>query len=121
MEIDFVIGIYGFTFLPSGWSSFKKYPTEDYEGIKEEIGQFSYLAVALVFLMQFNMRFAIGALPSIFVTEVFPFRSRSYLCGIATALNYTFAAIGTKTYYIVETAISLPGACLVYAAISIIG
>lgn len=51
----------------------------------------------------------------------FAFRSRTFLCGIATANQYVVASIATKTYYDVEMWLSLPGAILFYGIISLIG
>lgn len=49
------------------------------------------------------------------------FRSRSFLVGIWTAVHYILAAIATKTYFTVETFLSLPGAAAFYGCISLIG
>lgn len=51
----------------------------------------------------------------------FIFRSRTFLCGIATANQYVLASIATKTYYDIEMWLSLPGAILFYGVISLIG
>lgn len=48
-------------------------------------------------------------------------RMRSFLCGISMAMRYALVSATTKTYYDVETALSLPGATLFYASISFIG
>lgn len=48
-------------------------------------------------------------------------RTRSFLCGIATANHYLVASLITKTYYNIEIWLSLPGAILFYAVIGVIG
>lgn len=52
---------------------------------------------------------------------VYCFRSRSFLCSISTAFQYIFAAIATKTYYTIETLLSLSGAPFFYGIITLIG
>lgn len=49
------------------------------------------------------------------------FRSRGIASGVSAAVNYIFGFITKKTYYNVETTLSLPGASLVYALICGIG
>lgn len=118
------IGIYGFVFLPSGWTSFIEGDSngrDKIEHIKQLVGNYSYLALAMIFIMNFTTRFAIGSMPSIFASEVFPFKSRSFLCSIVTAFQYVFAAIATKTYYTVESVVSLSGAPFFYGTITLIG
>lgn len=120
----FILGIYGFVFLPSGWTSFIEGDSkgrQKIEHIKQVVGNYSYLALAMISIMNFTTRFAIGSMPSIFASEVFPFKSRSFLCSIVTALQYVFAAIATKTYYTIETVFSLSGAPFFYGAITLIG
>lgn len=48
-------------------------------------------------------------------------RLRSFLCGIATFVQYILIAIATKTYYNIEMWLSLPGAVAFYGTISVIG
>lgn len=48
-------------------------------------------------------------------------RTRSFLCGIATANHYLVASIVTKSYYNIEVWLTLPGAILFYAVIGVIG
>lgn len=45
------------------------------------------------------------------------FRSRGIASGVAAAVNYIFGFISKKTYYNVETTLSLPGASLLYCFI----
>lgn len=49
------------------------------------------------------------------------FRSRGIVNGIAAALNYLFGFITKKTYYNLETALSLPGTALFYSIVCGIG
>lgn len=48
-------------------------------------------------------------------------RSRSFLCGIATANQYILASIAAKTYYNIEMWLTLPGSTLFYGCISLFG
>lgn len=49
------------------------------------------------------------------------FRSRGVANGVAAALNYMFGFITKKTYYNLETTLSLPGTALFYSVICGIG
>lgn len=49
------------------------------------------------------------------------FRSRGIASGVAAAVNYIFGFITKKTYYNVETTLSLPGASLLYCFICGLG
>lgn len=55
------------------------------------------------------------------VKNVICSRTRSFLCGIAMATHQILAAIATKTYYNIESWLSLPGAILLYGWISVFG
>lgn len=48
-------------------------------------------------------------------------RTRSFLCGLATANHYLVASLVTKTYFSIDTWLSLPGAILFYTVIGVIG
>lgn len=75
----------------------------------------------MVALMAFCTRMAVDAMPVMYASEIFPFRSRSFLCGIALANHYILSAIASKTYYNIEMWLSLPGAISFYGIISLIG
>lgn len=141
-------GIYGYILFPKGWMSFQQHPTDSankHEYIRSVVGNYSYLALGLYLTMQFVTKIGVAGLPHMFSSEVFPlkyvqasnrfrvyrtfykmknlflFRSRSFLCGIATANQYVLASISVKTYYNIESWLSLPGATLFYGVISLIG
>lgn len=48
-------------------------------------------------------------------------RTRGLASGIAAAINYTLGFITTKTYYNLETALSMPGIAMFYCAIATLG
>lgn len=69
-----LVGVYGFVFFPLNWSSFKRednasFPNYDY--IRGVVGNYGYLAVALLFAMQFFSNLGLTAIPSIIHGEVF--------------------------------------------------
>lgn len=49
------------------------------------------------------------------------FRSRAFASGLVAAVNYMLAFAATKTYYDLETFLSLPGVILFYGIIGIFG
>lgn len=120
----FLLGTYGFTFFPLGWTSFKKDPNEppiDFAAIQKKGGNYSYLIPLIFMIMRFLSKTSIDCMTSMYVGEIFPFRLRSFLCGIAIASDYLLLSISTKIYYNIELWLSLPGANLFYGLIGFIG
>lgn len=74
IDFNFVLGVYGFMFFPSGWTSFRRYDSDQLKTIQQNIGNYSYLALATILLMHFTTRFAIHGLPNMFASEVYPFK-----------------------------------------------
>lgn len=58
---------------------------------------------------------------NIFTSFAQYFRSRAFASGLVAAVNYLLAFAATKTYYDLETFLSLPGVILFYGIIGIIG
>lgn len=54
------------------------------------------------------------------MSEIFPFKSRSFYCGIVAAENQLLAFFATKTYYDLEAWLSLPGVILFYGMLGAI-
>ncbi|CAL1261333.1 unnamed protein product [Larinioides sclopetarius] len=75
----------------------------------------------LVCLMAFIAAFSLGFGPTpwLMVAEMTPVRFRSIVSGIATALNWTFAFIVTKTFKTEEAAMHAYGVYWMYASIQI--
>ncbi|GBM51379.1 Facilitated trehalose transporter Tret1 [Araneus ventricosus] len=75
----------------------------------------------LVCLMAFIAAFSLGFGPTpwLMVAEMTPIRFRSIVSGIATALNWTFAFIVTKTFKTEESAMHAYGVYWMYASIQI--
>lgn len=72
-----IVGIYGFVLLPPGWTSFRNHPYESsdkFDYIRGVVGDYGYVALALMLIMQFATKIGVSGLPHIFVSEVFPFK-----------------------------------------------
>lgn len=125
MPVSLSIGAIGFSFLPSGWSSFKNCSldiTNTNSSISADYRySYSHVSLALILVMQFVVCIGISIIPFILISEVFPFRLRSMLCSITTASRYIFAAISSKLYYNIEMWLSLPGSAAFYGFISLTG
>ncbi|XP_055299314.1 facilitated trehalose transporter Tret1-like [Sitodiplosis mosellana] len=130
----FGLSAIGFTFFPStDWSSFEMASPSSASNstitsssmnataLRESVGNYSYLALALILIMQFAVNSGISMVPFILISEVFPFKLRSMLCSITTTDRYIFVAISSKIYYNIETWFSLPGAAAFYGFISLTG
>lgn len=69
-----VLGIYGFILFPSGWTSFGEHTPDTYEYIRRIVGNYGYLALALILIMQFAAKFGVYGLPNVFNSELFPLK-----------------------------------------------
>lgn len=75
------LGVFGFVFLPSGFSSFDIASNNatlgnltNFGATRESIGRYSYLPLALILIMQFFITIGITTIPSLLTSEVFPFK-----------------------------------------------
>lgn len=72
------LGIYGFKFFPSGWSSFEPHSNitshSNSEYMQEVVGNYSYFALAMFLIMQFFICYGVSSIPNIMMSEVFPFK-----------------------------------------------
>lgn len=75
------LGIFGFVFLPSGFSSFDiasnnatLVNSTDFGDIRKSIGHYSYLPLALILIMQFFITIGITTIPQLLTSEVFAFK-----------------------------------------------
>lgn len=114
-------GIYGFIFLPDGWTSFGENTPEQYAHLKSTVGNYSYLAFGLLLIMEFSTRIGVFGLPHTYMGEVFPLKSRSFLVAISTGVHFLLSSIMTKLYYHVELLLTLAGAIAFYGFLSLIG
>lgn len=70
-------GVYGFTFFPLGWTSFKKdlnEPAKDPEAINHLVGNCGYIALGLMMLSKFCGAAGVDVMHFIFVSEVYPLK-----------------------------------------------
>lgn len=98
-----ILGIYGYIFLPSGWTSFDEHDTSEYKRIQNNVGGYGTVALAIIFLMNFITRFAIGSIPGIVASEVFPFKYyNSFKCtGLISELIRFFVGILDRVRFFV--------------------
>lgn len=78
-RIYFLLGAFGFSFLPSGVTSFKTISTTNEMSTNvtishESIGNYNYLPLALLLIMQFFVTIGITTIPFMLTGEVFPFK-----------------------------------------------
>ncbi|XP_063709503.1 facilitated trehalose transporter Tret1-like [Culicoides brevitarsis] len=102
--------------LPRGLTSFDKLPSDQEFG-----GSASIIAMALFLGLAFCTNVGIISVPWIMVSEIYPNKTRGLASGLTAALNYTMFFISIKTYYDLETSISLFGAICLYGAIGFLG
>ncbi|XP_038119209.1 facilitated trehalose transporter Tret1 [Culex quinquefasciatus] len=109
------LAIYAFNVFPPGWTSF-----DVHEKVNTADG-LNYIPMLLFFLLAFSTSVGVLPVPWILLSEVFPFKSRSMACGITAALNYAMTFVTTKTYFNLESSLSLPGVILFYGICGCIG
>lgn len=101
--------------MPSGWTSLGEHVN------REIVGTNNYLPLVLFVALSFFTNLGVGAVPWMLLSEVFPFKSRGYATGIAAGINYMMAFVATKTYYNLESILSMPGVTLFYGFIGVVG
>lgn len=97
------LAIYSYMILPPGLSSFDKHSIHTPEN------SLGYIPMTLIFLFAFFTSFGLLPVPWMLLSEVFPFKSRGLATGITAAINYTMAFFTTKTYFNLESSLSLVG------------
>lgn len=97
------LSIYAYFILPQGLTSFDKHP------LASPGNNLGYVPLTFIYLLAFFTSFGLLPIPWNFLSEVFPFKSRGLATGITAAINYTMAFFTTKTYYNLETGLSLFG------------
>lgn len=78
-RIHFLLGAFGFSFLPSGVTSFNTISISNEMSTNvtishESIGNYNYLPLALLLIMQFFVTIGITTIPFMLTGEVFPFK-----------------------------------------------
>ncbi|KAF8785554.1 Facilitated trehalose transporter Tret1 like protein [Argiope bruennichi] len=76
------------------------------------------LVCLIIYIATFSIGF--GPIPWLMMAEMTPLRTRSVICGAATALCWTFVFIITKTFQALEVSIHDYGAYFVYAGFSVL-
>lgn len=98
------LAIYTYFVLPSGTVSFDKHEPHTPDNY---IG---YVPLTFIYLLAFFTSFGLLPVPWMLLSEVFPFKSRGLATGITAGLNYLMAFFSTKTYFNLETSLTLFGA-----------
>ncbi|XP_031636109.1 facilitated trehalose transporter Tret1-like [Contarinia nasturtii] len=109
---------YGYTYLPPGYVSFDQAHHKPFELENKDLG---YIPMVCLMLWSYFAFCGFNGMPWMFLSELFPFKSRGMASGVAAATNYAFGFFTKKTYYNLETTLSLPGASLLYTIICLFG
>lgn len=75
--INLIVGIYGWTFFPRGWSSLDISSNDaigTLESIRKSAGIYNYFALAMFLIMQFCVSVGVSSVPYFMMSEVFPFK-----------------------------------------------
>ncbi|KAG8307503.1 maltose permease [Homalodisca vitripennis] len=83
--------------------------------------QSGWLPFLMFMVLQFFTGYGVAPVPWMLVSEVFPFRGRSFASGVAAAASYILGFVGTKTFLGLEMNLGLGGVFLLYGSLSFIG
>ncbi|XP_031638855.1 facilitated trehalose transporter Tret1-like [Contarinia nasturtii] len=114
---SFVISVYGIILLPSDYNSFNK------ENNVPELNGSWLVYIPTFFLIIWNYCSYCGILmmPWMFLSELFPFKSRGAAAGLSAAINYIMGFVTIKTYINLEKALSMQGIAMFYCVIATLG
>ncbi|RZF38049.1 hypothetical protein LSTR_LSTR006448 [Laodelphax striatellus] len=90
-------------------------------GIEGNLPEISWFPFAIYFILQFFFSFGVSTVPWMLVSEIFPYRGRSLMSGLAAALSYVLSFAATKTFLGLEELLTLSGVTCLYATSSLIG
>ncbi|CRK97315.1 CLUMA_CG010709, isoform A [Clunio marinus] len=108
------LAVYAYIVLPPGLTSFDKHNFDSHNTL-------GYIPLTCIYALAFFTSLGLMPVPWMLLSEVFPFKTRSIATGITAALNYIMAFCTTKTYYNLETSLTLFGVVALYAAFDIVG
>uniref|UniRef100_A0A336K6S6 CSON014626 protein n=1 Tax=Culicoides sonorensis TaxID=179676 RepID=A0A336K6S6_CULSO len=112
-EITFCLAVYSWRALPFGLNSFEKV---DLAG-----NAVTYTPIVLFLCLAFSTSLGITVIPWVMISEIFPNQTRGMSSGLTAACVHTMFFISTKTYYNLETSISLFGVICFYTLIAVMG
>ncbi|XP_039280044.1 facilitated trehalose transporter Tret1 [Nilaparvata lugens] len=101
-----------------GVSLFAKLHDSGKDGHLPDISWFPFV---IYFILQFFFSFGVSTVPWMLVSEIFPYRGRSLMTGLAAALSYVLSFLATKTFLGLEELLSLSGVTCLYATSSLVG
>ncbi|XP_063708428.1 facilitated trehalose transporter Tret1-like [Culicoides brevitarsis] len=110
---SFCLAVYSWRIFPYGLSSFDKV---DFTGKPE-----TYTPIVLFMSLAFSTNLGITVIPWVMISEIFPNQTRSMSSGITAACVHLMYFTSTKSYYSLETSISLFGMISFYAFVAIAG
>ncbi|XP_031639034.1 facilitated trehalose transporter Tret1-2 homolog [Contarinia nasturtii] len=99
---------YGFLILPNGYTSFPDL-TPNFALENKTLG---YIPFFCIIVTNFCMYCGINAMPWQMISEVFPYKTRGMATGLTAALSYVLSFVSTKTFYSLDTTLSMPGVAL---------
>lgn len=137
-------GIYGFVYLPLDSTSFD-INTNSTQHL-ENVSAIQYFPIVAFNILQFLGNFGVSAIPNMMMCEVFPFklvdtfeyhlifendlnehfffifiRSKAFATGIVATIYYFSIFFASKTYYMLEVLLTLPGLSILYACMGVVG
>lgn len=115
----FVSGIYGFIYLPLNLTSFDINANSTY--ISANSSAIHYFPIVIFNILQFLGNFGVGSIPNMMMCEVFPFKSKAFATGLVITIYYFSMFIASKTFYILEILLTLPGIGILYGCIGVVG
>ncbi|XP_031635122.1 facilitated trehalose transporter Tret1-like isoform X2 [Contarinia nasturtii] len=115
----FGLGIYGFMYLTLNLTSFDINTSTAHVPANASLIQ--YLPILAFHILQCLGNYGVCAIPNMMLCEVFPFKSKAFATGIVGAFYYISMFLASKTFYILELLLTLPGLSIFYGCIGTVG
>ncbi|XP_055301803.1 facilitated trehalose transporter Tret1-like [Sitodiplosis mosellana] len=102
-----IISIYGFIILPNDYNSFDLSKL-----FSPENKQLAFIPFVCLIVWGFCAGCGVNSMPWQFVSEVYPSKARGAAVSLSAAFDYLLYFVSTKSYYNLETSLSMPGVAL---------
>lgn len=80
-----------------------------------------YIPIVAFNTLQFFGNYGVGSVPNMMMCEVFAAKSKAFATGIVATILYLSMFLASKSFYILETLMTLPGLGIFYGGIGLIG
>lgn len=80
-----------------------------------------YVPIVAFNTLQFFGNYGVSSVPNMMMCEVFSVKSKAFATGLVATILYLSMFLSSKSFYILETLMTLPGLGIFYGGIGLIG